>query len=111
MAWISINMRSTFCVFLLLPAFAGFAQSEADSAHAAKAGWGGTGKVCNVCHEPYNVKYSIKQSPYYNHQVNATTFRSNRMDGTEVLIKAPGDNKCQSCHKREIDSQEFFLNK
>jgi hypothetical protein len=78
-----------------------FGQNSLDSAHSSGA-WGGTGKVCNVCHEPFNVKYSIKQTPYWNHQVNATTFRGNKLDGSPVLIKSDkGGDKCLNCHKSD----------
>ena len=79
-----------------------YAQSNTDSLHSSMGiPWGGTGHVCNVCHEPYNIKYSIKQTPYYNHQVGATTFRGNKMDGAAVMIKpANGSDKCLSCHKQ-----------
>ena len=77
------------------------AQTETDTQHGANGvGWsGGNGKVCNVCHQPYNAKNLLSPTPYYNHPVNATTFRGNKLDGAPVLIRLNnGGDKCQNCH-------------
>ena len=87
-----------------------FAQKESELAHSGA--WTGTGQLCNVCHEPYNAKYAIKQIPYWNHQVNAPTFRGNKLDGSPVLIKQGNNSdKCLNCHntkeERAYISKEF----
>jgi cytochrome c553 len=73
-------------------------QSAVDSLHnAAGVAWGGTWGLCNVCHEPYTAQYAIRQMPYWNHQVNAPTFRGNKLDGAPVMIRQGADN-CVNCH-------------
>ena len=101
-----MKMKGQFVtiVAIVLSAKICFGQHKTDVIYAetGSQAWGGTGQVCNVCHEPFNVKYSIKQNPYWSHQVNAPTFRGNKLDGSPVLIKANKDNtedNCQSCHK------------
>ena len=97
-----------------------FAQIAKESYHqGAKPAWGGTGKVCNVCHEPFQAHYTNRQpTPYQNHQVISTAFRGNKMDGSPVIIRPDkGSDKCQACHSAQtadrprrplsIDSCEF----
>ncbi len=75
-----------------------YGRLSTDSLHnAAGVAWGGTWGLCNVCHEPYNAQYAIRQMPYWNHQVNATTFRGNKLDGAPVMIRQGADN-CVNCH-------------
>lgn len=90
------------CIFCITVSNFCFGQKYTESEHPTTGSWGGTGQVCNVCHEPFNAKYAIKQVPYWNHQVNAPTFSGNKLDGSPVLIKTEkGSDNCLSCHKRE----------
>lgn len=76
------------------------AQDADEPAHKGGAAWGGTGKVCNVCHEPFELRNTNGQAQYRNHQVSATTFSGKKqLDGAPVLIKSnmSGD-ECQRCH-------------
>ena len=80
-------------------------QSSEETFHASQKGaWGGTGNVCNVCHEPFQAHYSNRQpSPFQNHQVVSPTFRGNKLDGAPVMIRPDkGGDKCQSCHQPTI---------
>jgi hypothetical protein len=78
------------------------AQTADEPYHAAnaKAGWGGTKGVCNVCHEPFQAHYANRQpAPYQNHQVTASTFTGSKLDGAPVQIRTDKvSEKCQSCH-------------